>query len=119
MYCYNPQDPHPVNRNNCALPLRQSPDDHVCGDLHAVEVRHLDFNAGGNPKGSISSNSDRPSESDTNTLPLCPKTSSVSNIVSESAASPAAGGASERCICLEYIGDNGPCPVHGTRGGAK
>lgn len=19
------------------------------------------------------------------------------------------------CVCLQYIGDNGPCPVHGTR----
>jgi hypothetical protein len=34
-------------------------------------------------------------------------------IESDTAASPAAGNASDDCICLEFIGDNGYCPKHG------
>ena len=106
-----------VTPHNCGQPLRGQHSDPI--HPHLSEVSGYNHIAPGIGKSSISSSSEAASVTDANTTPPHPNTSSVSNIASESAASPAAGGASERCICLEYIGDNGPCPVHGTRGGAK
>ena len=124
MYAYNPQDPHPVNRNNCTLPLRRTADDSVCGDLREVHTRTEAANVAAHgitpcnincyPSFSESSISDVTEKGNGNNAPVIGTcTDKVTS------ASPAAGGASERCLCLLYIGDNGPCPVHGTRGGAK
>ena len=117
-YVYNPQ--HPVNRNNCTIPLRRTADDSVCGDLREVHTRTEAANEAAH--GTIPCNINyRVSSTDDVTVEgnesNAPHIGTCTDLVTS--ASPAAGGASERCICLEYIGDNGPCPVHGDRHGAK
>ena len=106
MYAYNPQDPHPVTQFNCTAPCRP----------HQIGQADRDASYGLHRNGC--DNSKEGDESVRYVL-LAPVIGDNSAESKPPAASPAAGGASERCICLEYIGDNGPCPVHGTRGGAK
>ena len=105
--------PHLVNRNNCTLPLRLSLDSSVCGDLHAVHTRTEAANTATYGATNhiinyrVSSMTITGNEGNEQ---------SPNKSIKEPAASPAAGGASDDCICLEFIGDNGPRPVHGTRG---
>lgn len=96
---------HPVTQFNQGQPCR----------LHAQEVQpdtvevHFGFESAPitpcNINCRVSSNYESPNTKDLD----------VTNS-NAPAASPAAGNASGDCICLEYIGDNGPCPVHGKRG---
>lgn len=85
--------PHPINSITQAQPLSMCQTrDAIHPYLHGVNIKHNVFLCG---IRAISISSATPTESDANTLPLRPKTSSVDNIASESAASPAAGSASE------------------------
>ena len=73
---------HHVTQFNCGRPIRENrPADLLHPHLHDVVVKHITF---ASSKLSISINSETPAESDTNTPPLCPKTSSLDNLASES-----------------------------------
>ena len=83
---------HPVNRNNCSLPLRQSPDNHVCGDLHAIKTRTESM------KDSITNYI--PWESSAPPLDNSQQDACSPSITPNPAASPAAGSASADCaVC--------------------
>lgn len=80
--------------NNCKSPIRAKKPDAIHPYLHDVSGNRPESTPVVSAKPSISYNSDRLSESDTTPTPPLPNTSSESNTASESAPTPAAGGAS-------------------------
>jgi hypothetical protein len=91
---------HPVTQFNCTQPLRP----------HYVGQVDRDASTGLHRSG-CDKNENTPDG-----LRYVTLANENGDNLGESKASPAAGNASGACICLEYIGDNGPCPVHGKRG---
>jgi len=94
---------HLVTQFNCTQPLRPHQDGQVARDASTGLHR-----SGCDKFTELSSGEDK--------LHNHSQSDAISTNRNLPAASPAAGNASGDCICLTYIGDNGPCPVHGARG---